>query len=155
MFHARTVAVNQSQDHSYVACNGRPLEHTLAMARKGKMTKFETDADTESLPIDLILNKTKNCLHFLLFFAVTPHLRTESYGAVAALTGKSMQLTKVLGYRTVRCVANVMLEIRLQCLCHKKLYWVWQYKHPEVHRITAGTIISCRTTANELSYVLL
>jgi len=33
------------------------------------------------------LNKTKK-LHFLLFFAATPHLRMESYGAVAALTKK-------------------------------------------------------------------
>jgi len=54
IFHARTVAANQSQrSHSYVARNGRPIQQTLAMACKGKITKFEIDADIEGLPIQI------------------------------------------------------------------------------------------------------
>ena len=52
IFHAKTVAANQSQQsHNYVARNSRPLQHARVMARKGKVTKFEIDADIEGLPI--------------------------------------------------------------------------------------------------------
>jgi len=54
LFAASTVAVNQSQrSRSYVACNSRPLQHTLAMAHKGKMTKFKIDEVIEGLLIQI------------------------------------------------------------------------------------------------------
>jgi len=41
------------RSHSYVAHHRRPLQHMLTMAREGKMTKFEIDADIGGLPIQI------------------------------------------------------------------------------------------------------
>jgi len=52
IFHANIVVVNQSQRRcSNIGCNSRLLQHTLAMARKGRMTKFKIDADIGGLLI--------------------------------------------------------------------------------------------------------